>query len=180
MSMSDLEPLASDCSQGRVASRRILSKGPISGHEPVPPARVHGGLLNGRGTAEQWIREGKCLVFNLSGRGGDARSGTARVQGPSHGGLHRPGLAERTDLTASNADRAAQTTSSQSPGHRICEGQAELTPAFCGNWATHRLKNFGPNHATRIVTTIGTGHGRPEADLWHPVCFVVVGVEVSR
>jgi hypothetical protein len=66
MSRSDLEPLASDCSQGRVASRRILSKGPISGHEPVPPARVHGGLLNGRGTAEQWIREGKCLDFNLA------------------------------------------------------------------------------------------------------------------
>jgi hypothetical protein len=54
-----LEDAALRGGEGRVAPRRALSPRRLHRHQPVAPGRARCRLHNHRGTAEQWIKEGK-------------------------------------------------------------------------------------------------------------------------
>ena len=56
---AELEPAAPGGGQGRVAPGRAVPAGRLHRHQPERPAERVSKFYNGRGTAEQWIREGK-------------------------------------------------------------------------------------------------------------------------
>src|SRR5262249_27614337 len=59
---AELEPAASGGGEGRVASRRAVPARRLPRHEPASLSRRVVAFYNGRGTAEQWIKEGKHAI----------------------------------------------------------------------------------------------------------------------